>query len=197
MSDQAVIDLFVEDRAHEKFLHAMLRRLAREEERHIEVHVRAARGGHGRAIKELDIYMKSVKKAVLAVPDLVVVAIDANCRPYRSKRRDIGRIIKAPLEERAVIACPDPHIERWYLADPPSFYETVGSQPKLGKSKCARDLYKARLADAVASGGHPPTLGGIEFAEDLVERMDLIRAGKSEPSLRDFLEDARRLIKSI
>ncbi|MBI4584118.1 MAG: hypothetical protein HY717_08855 [Planctomycetes bacterium] len=197
MNDQAVIDLFVEDRAHEKFLSAMLRRLAREEEKRIEVHVRASRGGHGRAIKELNLYMKSVNRRVLALPDLVFVVIDANCTTYRSKNRDIGRVIKDPLKDRAVITCPDPHIERWYLVDPPSFNEIVGYQPKLGRRKCTRDLYKARLADAVARGGHPPTLGGIEFAEDLVEKMDLLRAGKSEPSLRDFLEDSRRLIKSI
>ena len=42
------------------------------------------------------------------------------------------------------------------------------------------------------SGGHPPTLGGIEFAAELVGEMDLYRAGENEPSLQHFIDDFRQ-----
>jgi hypothetical protein len=48
------------------------------------------------------------------------------------------------------------------------------------------------LAEAVRKGGNPATLGGIEFASDLVESIDLFRAGKNEPSLRHFIDDIRK-----
>jgi hypothetical protein len=75
-----VIDLFVEDRAHEEFLRALLYRLAREEKTSVIVHVRSARGGHGRALTELSLYQQSIVKSAgdLLRPDMLVVAIDAN-----------------------------------------------------------------------------------------------------------------------
>jgi hypothetical protein len=44
MSSPLTVDLFVEDRAHEEFLKAMLRRIATEQERSVIVRVRSARG---------------------------------------------------------------------------------------------------------------------------------------------------------
>lgn len=95
------------------------------------------------------------------------------------------------------MACPDPHVERWYLADPESFKEVVGHQPTIGKKKCVRDYYKNALANAVRKAGHPATLGGIEFAQELVERMDLYRAGKNERSLKAFVDDLRGRLRTL
>jgi hypothetical protein len=53
------------------------------------------------------------------------------------------------------------------------------------------------LANAVAQAGHPPTLGGIEFAADIVAAMDLYRAGKSEKSLKSFVDSATALLRSL
>jgi hypothetical protein len=43
--------------------------------------------------------------------------------------------------------------------------------------------------------GTPPTLGGIEFARDIVEELDLYRAGKHDRSLGAFVDDLRRRLK--
>ena len=44
----------------------------------------------------------------------------------------------------------------------------VGQRPVVGKKRCARDHDKRALAKAVRLAGHPATLGGIEFAPELV-----------------------------
>ena len=44
---------------------------------------------------------------------------------------------------------------------------------------------------AVREAGHPPTLGGLEFAQELVGAMDLYRASKNDHSLGAFVNDLR------
>jgi hypothetical protein len=198
MSKPLTIDLFAEDRAHEEFLKALLQRIAHQEGKALTLHIRSARGGHGRALSELVLYQRSVLKApqTFQVPDLLCIAIDANCQRFAQARNQIEAKLGPPFAERAVVACPDPHIERWYLADPDSFQQAIGSRPKLGRKKCERAFYKAMLARAVRDGGHPPTLGGIEFAREIVEAMDFFRAGKTETSLKHFLDAAVARIRS-
>jgi hypothetical protein len=199
MSNPLTVDLFAEDRAHEQFLRAMLNRIAVEQERNLTVRVRSARGGHPRVLAELALYQTSVLKAPenLSMPDLVCVAIDANCKRWSRARRDIEKTIRSQFAHRAIIACPDPHIERWYLADPESFAQVVGVRPRVGTRKCERDRYKSILSKAIVDAGHPATLGGIEFAQELVAAMDVFRAGKAEASLKHFLDEAVASIKTV
>lgn len=131
----------------------------------------------------------------MTLPDLIVVAIDANCSPQAQARKSIAQALRPELAMRVVIACPDPHVERWYLADAVAFSDVVGSCPRIGRKKCKRDHYKQKLAQAVLDAKHPPTLGGIEFAAELVRSMDLHRAGKADPSLRRFIADLRSALK--
>ena len=155
--------------------------------------VRSARGGHARAIAEFKLYQDLVEKSAVggAHPDLLVVAIDGNCTTFAKKRAEIRSAAKAAFSGRVVVACPDPHVERWYLADPDSFRSVVGHRPTLGKKKCVRDHYKSALAKAVRQAGHPATLGGIEFARELVDAMDFYRAGRVDRSLKAFVDDLR------
>ena len=199
MSSPLTVDLFVEDRAHEEFLKAMLRRIAAEQERSLSVRVRSARGGHPRVLEELTLYQKSVLKAPesLSMPDLLVIAIDANCKRWNGARKEIQVTIQSQFAQLSVVACPDPHIERWYLADPDSFAQVVGIRPTVGKRKCERDRYKAILSKAIVDAGHPVTLGGIEFAQELVAAMDFYRAGKTEGSLKHFLDETIAHIKTL
>jgi hypothetical protein len=186
-----VIDLFVEDRGHEDFLTPLLERLGREHEREVEVRARSARGGHGRAITELGLYQRRViKLGGGAMPDLLVVAIDANCSSFTAARNQVAGALLEGFRERAIHACPDPHIERWYLADLEAFHAVVGVTPSVGKQKCERGVYKGILARAVVDGGHPATLGGLEFARELAEAQDYFRAGKADSSLKHFLDEA-------
>lgn len=199
MNKMLAVDLFAEDKAHEEFIKAMLLRLARLSDLGIRLAVRSARGGHGRAISEFDTYQTGVLKGIagLVLPDLVCVAIDANCKSFAAVSKSISQHTKPEFKNRVLIACPDPHIERWYLADPACFFKVVGVRPKVGRRKCERDLYKRVLSDAVRDGSNPSTLGGIEFAEEIVNEMDLYRAGKNEPSLKHFLDSANQLFRQF
>lgn len=120
-------DLFVEDRAHEEFVKNMLIRLAKEEDVNLALQIRSARGGHPRVLEEFRSYQKALLKGVvgMTVPDLLIVAIDANRSSFATARGEIEGAIDPRLKETAVVACPDPHVERWYLADSDSFIEVV------------------------------------------------------------------------
>jgi hypothetical protein len=190
MTSQTVVDLFAEDRAHEELLVPMVLRVARAEGRPARVRARSVRGGHGRAIAEYVQYQKLLKAGLVdPSPDIIVVAIDGNSSTFTKKRQEIEKNTRAENRDRVVSACPDPHIERWFMADPDSFHAVVGYRPTVGRKKCVRDHYRHLLATAVREAGHPVTLGGLEFATPLVQAMDLYRAGKSDASLKAFLDD--------
>lgn len=55
----------------------------------------------------------------------------------------------------------------------------------------------AILSKAIVDAGHPNTLGGIEFAQELVASMDLYRAAKNEASLKHFLDDTIAHLKTL
>ena len=192
-SDRLAVDLFVEDRAHEAFVGALVARVAREEQVPTQVQARSARGGHPRALAEFDTYQTLVEKGALAdrAPDLVVVVIDGNCSPASKKREEIRKMTRPRLLDRLVIGVPSPHVERWFLADPDSFHTVVGHRPVVGREKCERAHYKQLLAEAIHQGRQPATLGGIEFAVELVDEMNLYRAGRSDSSLKSFVDDLR------
>ena len=199
MSSPVLVDIFVEDRAHEAFLVPMLRRIAQEEKVVVTPRVRSGRGGHGRAVTELKLYQDLVQKGVAGTtsPDLLIAGIDANCSTFAKAKKAIVGATHVPFSDRLVVACPDPHVERWYLADPESFKAVVGYRPTIARKKCARDYYKDALAKVVRKAGHPATLGGIEFAQELVERMDLYRAGKNDRSLKVFVDDLRARLRAV
>ena len=159
----------------------------------------SARGGYPRALEEFGTYQVLVDKGALAKrpPDLVVVVIDGNCATPRKKREEIRRATRLRLLDRLVAGCPNPHVERWFLADPDSFHKVVGYRPVIGREKCERGHYKRLLADAVRRGHQPATLGGIEFAAELVEAMNLYRAGRRDSSLRAFVGDLRRRFREV
>lgn len=192
MNEGLVVDLFVEDRAHEELVGAIVRRIARDQNCQIQLRVRAARGGYPRVLNELDLYQKMVLRglATLSLPDVLVVAVDANCHGLSAKKKAIRQRLEKTFRDRTVLAVPDPHVERWYLSDRQAFKQVVGVLPPAERRKCERDRYKQRLAQAVRDGGHPAILGGIEFAKELAESMDFYRAGRAEPSLKQFVSDA-------
>ena len=147
--------------------------------------VRSATGGHARALAEFKLYQRVValSPSTSVAADLVVVAIDGNCSTFATARKRLHDAAVPSLRDRIVVACPDPHVERWYVADPQSFETVAGSRPDVGSRKCARDHYKRVLANAIAQGGHPVILGGVEFAAELVAAMDIYRAGRNDSSL--------------
>lgn len=194
---ESIVGLFAEDEGHAAFAGALIRRIGREEGRVLEIRLVSGKGGHGRALDEFRLYQRTVIRSVAAEPDLAVVVIDANCKGWNEARREIGAAVESGFRPPVIVASPDPHVERWYLADPESFHEVVGVSVPRERVKCERDRYKNRLREAIRGGGHIPTLGGVEFAAEIVEVMNLYRAGRGEPSLRAFVNDMRDAVRRL
>lgn len=199
MEGRIQVEIFAEDHAHEELLKPLLVRVCREEGFAVSLQVRTGRGGHARAVNEFETYQKITEmgKSDQKAPDLLIVAIDGNCTTFGRMKSRIADSTRSAFRYMLVSACPDPHVERWFLADPDSFYDVVGHRPDVGPDKCERNHYKRILRESVARGGHLPTLDGIEFASELAEKMDLYRAGKRDPSLKSFLDDLRSRLRSI
>ncbi|WP_423930408.1 hypothetical protein [Candidatus Palauibacter sp.] len=150
MSDRATVDLFVEDRAHEEFIVPLVKRIAAEEATAVRCRVRSAIGGHPRALREFESYQRLWERGVFTgIPDVLVVAIDTNCSTFARTRTEIEEATRDELRALLVTACPNPHIERWFMADLRSFHRMVGHRPALGATKCERGYYKHHLKDAV------------------------------------------------
>lgn len=91
---RVLVDLFAEDRAHEEVLKPLLTRIANQEGRQVSVRVRAARGGHARAIEEFRLYQRLLLSQAIdaGTPELVVVAIDGNCTSWKKKQDEIRAV---------------------------------------------------------------------------------------------------------
>ena len=197
MSERVKVAVFCEDRAHDQLVRPLVLRIACEEEVEIGLTVHNASGGQRRALKSFRRFQVLMGKGAAGDADLMVVAIDGNCSTFEAARRRTRDAAHPAYVHRLVVACPDPHVERWYLADPQSFETVVGSRPQQTEGKCRRDHYKRALATAVQRGGQPPTQGGIEFGEELAVAMDLYRAGRSDSSLKAFIDDLRKALRGL
>jgi hypothetical protein len=199
MSKQALIDLFAEDNAHVEFIRPVVKRIAHNTGMPVHVRIRSARGGRGKAVNEFSLYQKILKKSFpdIEPPDLIVVAVDCNCKGHTSMQRELKSVVDDAYKDRTVLCCPDPHIERWYLADMEAVRTAIGAGSRLPKRKCERALYKNLLAKTVTDAGHPPALGGIEFAEDIVGAMDFYTAGKNDASFHSFIRNFSATFKRV
>lgn len=191
------VAIFCEDNGHEQFLRALLARLSESEGVAVEPRFVSARGGHGRAIKELKAWQKLVARGVVVGrPDLLVVMIDGNCKGWNAKRREIEEALDAGLFPSVVIGVPDPHVERWCIADGAAWLAVVGAAAPADPGKCERDLYKKLLADALAAAGVTVITDEMELAPDLVSRMNLHAAGKAQAALGTFIRELREVFRA-
>jgi hypothetical protein len=108
------------------------------------------------------------------------------------RAREIGRQ-DAPVP--MILALPDPHIERWLLLDGAAFKAVFGMGCDAPDRKCDRGRYKQRLVEAIYATGTIPGLGGIEYAEDIVQRINkrinIGRATRADSSFGRFVADLR------
>ncbi len=188
------IALFVEDAAHRLILRPLVRRIADDNGVVVRLHWRNAIGGHGRVARELDTYLRDLSRRGGSWPDLIVVASDANCAGLNGRTREIAqhaRRVRAPM----VFAVPDPHVERWLLLDGAAFKAAVGQGCSAPDRKCDRSRYKKRLIDAVRDAGVTPNLGGLEYAEDIVREMDIVRAAQADRSFGRFVDDLSAAVR--
>ena len=187
------IALFVEDNAHQQVIGALVQRIAEESDVPIQLDWRNAVGGHGKVIAELNDYMRDLKRQGGPWPDLIVVATDANCKGLNERMREIGgRDEPAPM----ILAIPDPHIERWLLLDGAAFKAVFGKGCDAPDQKCDRDRYKQQLIKAIHATGTIPILGGIEYAEDIVQQININRVAQVDRSFRRFVEELRDIFQS-
>lgn len=198
MAERPRIALFCEDRGHEQFVRALVERLAREAGLRPILQAPSARGGHARALEEFRIWQRSfLRETGHGLPDLLVLCIDANCTTWNEARREIEEAIDEAVIPHHVVGCPDPHVERWYIADPACFERLVGAQPGRDREKCERHFYKRLVEAAVVAGGTPLLTGIADLAPDLVAGMDPYRAGKNQPSLGHFIAALRGALRRI
>jgi hypothetical protein len=188
------IILFVEDFGHQEVITTLIECLARD--RRVEAAIRpySVRGGHGQAISEHARFVKDVKASREVWPDLLVVAIDANCQGYNRCRRQVEeKLGETPF--KLVTAIPDPHIERWLLLDSSAFKTVLGRGCAAPDRKCDRNRYKALLDQAVRGAGLIPIFGGMEHARDIIQAMDRKRAVRNDQSIGRFLQELEQVFK--
>ncbi len=189
------IVLFGEDYGHEAVIGALVKRLAAEAQTEVVITTRSVRGGHGRAIAEFVQYATDIAKGIEHLPDLIVVATDANCAGLNQRLSDMDAAVPEPLKPFVVCAIPDPHVERWLLLDSHAFKQVLGQGCETPAYKCERDRYKRLLRDNVSRAGVSPQLGGLEYAEDLVAAMDLRTAVRTDASLKRALSQIEAAFK--
>lgn len=197
MAEPIDVALFCEDRAHEQFVRALVARIAREISVPVEINPVTVRGGFGRVITELSAWQRAVSQG-LSRPDLLIVVRDANCKGWNEARTELQRAIDTSLFPHSVVGCPAPHVERWCLADPSSFARVVeGPAPAPPADKCERGFYKTLLREAILAADQLIVTDEMEYAPELVDAMDLYRAGKNQASLRHFHDDLQAALGAL
>jgi hypothetical protein len=186
--------LFVEDDGHETFLSALIKRVAKEYNIDVSIKPSSVRGGHGKVISELKDFLQDLENGIVHLPDLFVIATDANCKGILERRKEIDKVVK-DVKELVVCAIPDPHIERWLLFDSAAFKDVFGKGCQAPDYKCDRDRYKHVLCQAIKDTGISPPLGGMEYAEDIVNAMDMEKM-KLMDDLGAFLNELHAKFKA-
>lgn len=197
MADMPRISLFCEDNGHELFARALVKKIVKKAGTRADLQVVSARGGHGRAIKELIVWQRKVLSGdLLPRPEILAVLIDGNCHGWNEARREIAKNLYVDQFPHLIIGCPDPHVERWCIADPPAFTDVVGADPFPDPGRCERGLYKRLMRQSIEDAGAIVGSEPMEFAPDIVDKMVLFRAGKNQPSLKHFVDGLKSAVQS-
>lgn len=203
MGDKILILFFLEDRAQEDFIKSLVERIAEEESipnSNLVADIRSARKG-SKVINEFKKFLKDSKKMGTEDIDFLVVAIDGNCKGYMDRVRELEKYIKPghPFKNRVIYAVPDPHIERWYIIDQRALRDGVGldKAPDLPPRKCKKDYYKNVLNQALRDSGVDSLFSGTEFAERIVEKIDLDLLGMQNAGFQAFIENLRKAFRQM
>lgn len=193
MGDREIV-LFGEDVGHRVVVGALVERVARELNVSVRQIWRSATGGRPRLVGEYRDYLAQLPQDPGTRPDFIVVATDSNCEGLAKRERDIDEAGQAWPGE-IVKAVPHPHVERWLLLDGAAFKRAVGKGCQAPDRKCDRERYKNFLTDAFVAAGVDPD-AGIEYAEDIIEHLNLQRASQEDLSFRRFLSGLRQALRT-
>lgn len=200
MASQTVV-CFLEDLMQEGLVTALVRRAAHDagiHERALTVDTRNARGGIPAALAGLAAYVADVLAGREPIASIVVIAIDSDCDVEERRTQIIDTIRPIAEQTCVVLAVPDPYVERWYLLDLSALKAALGAGPTGAfPVTCAKGFYKKALNDAVTAAGFTARLGGYEYADLIVEHMDLYQCSKAEPQLGRFLADLKDCLSAV
>ena len=146
------IILFVEDYGHEEFITSLIKRVADAQGISLKIIRRSVRGGHGKVLTEFKRFLSHLKNEREELPDLLIIATDANCKGYAERKKEIDKIA-VEYKNLTLYAIPEPHIERWLLLDSAAFKSANGKGCKAPDKKCSRDRYKKFLLEAMQNAG--------------------------------------------
>ena len=195
---------FLEDRVQEGFIKALVNRIAQDASIPIDSlnhDVRSARGG-STVIPEFKRFMKDTIQTSSAEVDLLVIAIDGNCKGHNDRIRQLERHISQnhPLKDKVVYAVPDPHIERWYMMDQRAFKNGVGIDraPDMPTYKCKKNYYKSLLHEALAESNVGSLLGGAEYADNIVNSITSLDSLRSQNAgFQTFIDGLRAFFSDL
>jgi hypothetical protein len=193
---------FLEDTGHKALIVPLVRRLAVEIGVGVRPDVRRSTGGAGAVLKELQTYLRDLAKGRPSGHSLVVVGIDANCKGFNAKRREVAdRLSVAPVPH-SVACIPDPHVEKWYLLDPVAVDKVGGKMPgSLDLDRCGKrekQFYKDTLRRAFLSeDGSPGIVTEADIGEPLAQEMDIDRCCDRDAAFKAFIEDTRAVLKRM
>lgn len=200
---EITIGYFLEDLGQERFLVALVERIAQEKRvppdilRHDK---RNVTGGQGKALIELRRFLRDVRRKQEYLFDLLVVAIDGNCHGYVERQKEIKDIVtQSSYQGSVVCAVPDPHIERWYMIDPSGFQQALGTHivPHVPVYKCERDRYKHALRQATQQAGIIAPLGGAEYGQEIARTIHFYDAGKEDTGFKHFIDDLQAAMEQL
>ena len=197
MAETVIIGFFLEDIGQERFIKAIVSRIASEINFDLErltFDVRNATGGGGIAVSEYKRFVKDYNFGRASAFDVLIVAIDGNCKGPTEVRNRLDKISEeARYPGHIVYAIPDPHIEKWYMADIETCQKVIQcpETPVCPPYKCEKGRYKQALQTAIKSAGVISLQGGTEYAPEIASLMNIFNAGKQDPSLKRFMDDLR------
>jgi hypothetical protein len=184
--------LFLEDIGQEAFISEVALRVAKEESVDIQIEVRNATGGLGRALTEFKRFLADLQNKGRNSTDILLVAIDGNSQGWKERKKEITSIAGS-FTGYLVCAIPEPHIEKWYLIDSEALRKAL-QQPvrvDIPQKNREKDFYKRLLAKAFREAGLAGTLPSA-YACDIVRNIDFYRAGQVDRSFLGFLTELRQ-----
>ena len=167
--------------------------------------VRADHRGSG-LLPRLESFARQNPAQLMGGSRILLISLDGNCRGPNDRIKQVFkecpslRPLKTPLLDRLVFAVPDPHIERWYLADQRAFNEAVGSAaaPEMPRYKCEQDFYKQLLRDSFAAANISTWAAGHEFGRPIAEKIDFKALERVDrKGFKKFADDLRRAFRQV